>query len=180
MKSKAAWIAAMGLLCRQSAHAGPADYVYTPTVEKAKKSTSSPAPRTAIHASPSPLGFGYGASDWWFTEVYVKVAKEGGGSFDYDAFEWENKFQLTETGKYPVDVGLITEIRFRASVRGRHRTEGRAAIPDRIRQAAVERQRPVRGSRRRRGTEPGGDGHQWQVSIAGSPRWNTSCRDSAK
>ena len=24
--------------------------------------------------------------------------------------EWENKFQLTETGKYPVDIGLLTEI----------------------------------------------------------------------
>ena len=24
--------------------------------------------------------------------------------------EWENKFQLTETGKYPVDIGFITEL----------------------------------------------------------------------
>jgi hypothetical protein len=102
----------MGLLCLQSAHAGPADYVYTPTVEKGereidfKSGTQDSDPRK----SAAMLGFGYGANDWWFTEVYVKVAKEGGDSFDYDAFEWENKFQLTETGKYPVDVGLITEI----------------------------------------------------------------------
>ena len=27
-----------------------------------------------------------------------------------DALEWENKFQPTETGKYPVDVGFIVEI----------------------------------------------------------------------
>jgi hypothetical protein len=112
MKSNAVLVAALGLLCLQSAHAGPADYVYTPTVEKGereidfKAGTQDSDPRK----SAAMLGVGYGANDWWFTEVYVKVAKEGGDSVKYDAFEWENKFQLTETGKYPVDVGLITEI----------------------------------------------------------------------
>ncbi|HMA11896.1 MAG TPA: hypothetical protein VKO83_08405 [Steroidobacteraceae bacterium] len=111
MKSNAVFIAAMGLLCLQSAHAGPADYVYTPTVEKGereidfKSGTQDSDPRKSVGT----LGFGYGANDWWFTEVYVKGAKEG-GDFKYDAFEWENKFQLSETGKYPVDVGFITEI----------------------------------------------------------------------
>ncbi len=42
--------------------------------------------------------------------AYLKYAKEGGDGVFFDAFEWENKFQLTETGKYPVDIGLITEI----------------------------------------------------------------------
>ena len=28
----------------------------------------------------------------------------------YDAFEWENRFQLTEPGEFPVDVGFLTEI----------------------------------------------------------------------
>jgi hypothetical protein len=112
MKSKAAWIAAMGLLCLQSAHAGPADYVFTPTVEKGEKEvdfkygSADTQPRVSLAS----LGLGYGVNDWWFTEAYVKVAKEGGGDVKYDAFEWENKFQLTETGKYPVDVGFITEI----------------------------------------------------------------------
>jgi hypothetical protein len=112
MKSNAVLIAALGLLCLQAAHAGPADYVYTPTVEPGereidfKAGTQDSDPRK----SAAMLGVGYGANDWWFTEVYVKVAKEGGDSVKYDAFEWENKFQLTETGKYPVDVGLITEI----------------------------------------------------------------------
>ena len=40
----------------------------------------------------------------------MKYAKTGGDNVKFDAFEWENKFQLTETGKYPVDVGLIIEI----------------------------------------------------------------------
>lgn len=112
MKSKAAWIAAMGMLCLQSAHAGPADYVFTPTVEKGEKEidfkfgTIDSDPRESLAS----LGLGYGANDWWWTEAYVKYAREGSADIKYDAFEWENKFQLTETGKYPVDVGLITEI----------------------------------------------------------------------
>jgi hypothetical protein len=45
-----------------------------------------------------------------FTEVYLKYEKQGGDGTRFDALEWENKFQLTETGKYPVDVGLTTEL----------------------------------------------------------------------
>ena len=59
-------------------------------------------------AQAASLGFGYGATEWWFTEFYVKGAREGSRS-TFDAIEWENKFQLTETGKYPVDVGFIAE-----------------------------------------------------------------------
>lgn len=112
MKLNAALIAALGMLCLQAAHAGPADYVYTPTVEEGEKEidfkfgTIDSEPRKTVGT----IGLGYGVNDWWFTEVYVKYAKEGSDSFKYDAFEWENKFQLTETGKYPVDVGLIVEI----------------------------------------------------------------------
>ena len=32
-----------------------------------------------------------------------------GESHGFDAWEWENKFQLIETGKYPVDIGLLLE-----------------------------------------------------------------------
>lgn len=112
MKSNAVIIAAMGLLCLQSAHAGPADYVYTPTVEQGEKEidfksgTADSDPRKTL----ATVGLGYGVNAWWFTEAYVKYAKTGSDNLKYDAFEWENKFQLTETGKYPVDVGFITEI----------------------------------------------------------------------
>ena len=37
----------------------------------------------------------------------------------FDAWEWENRFQLTETGKYPVDVGFLLEIE-----RPKDRSEG--------------------------------------------------------
>ena len=112
MNSKAALIAAMGLLCLQSAHAGPADYVFTPAVQNGEKEidfkfgTADSDPRQSLAS----LGLGYGVNDWWWTEAYVKYAKEGSADIKYDAFEWENKFQFTETGKYPLDVGFITEI----------------------------------------------------------------------
>ncbi len=48
------------------------------------------------------------STEWWFTEFYVKGEREG-LAIAFDAIEWENKFQLTETGKYPVDIGFIAE-----------------------------------------------------------------------
>jgi hypothetical protein len=92
--------------------AGPADYVYTPMVEQGEKEIDFKSgtakqvdgTRTTVNS----IGFGYGASEYWFTEVYLK--REKSGSDGLSIAEWENKFQLTETGKYPVDIGLITEI----------------------------------------------------------------------
>ena len=52
----------------------------------------------------------------------------------YDAFEWENKFQLTEPNQYFVDVGLITEIeiprehRIGPAIFGKVKLQGREAI----------------------------------------------------
>src|SRR5205823_1815959 len=51
-----------------------------------------------------------GGTPWWFTEAYLKYDKTAPGGTHYDAFEWENKFQLTEPNQYFVDVGLLTEI----------------------------------------------------------------------
>src|SRR5205085_348957 len=36
--------------------------------------------------------------------------KIGGSRLKYEAFEWENRFQLTESNQYPVDLGLLLEI----------------------------------------------------------------------
>ncbi len=104
----------LGAMIWGTALAGPADYVYAPTVESGEReidfkygsARKSDDPR----AQAASIGFGYGVNDWWFTEAYLKYAKEGGDGVFFDAFEWENKFQLTETGKYLVDIGLITEI----------------------------------------------------------------------
>src|SRR5205085_364644 len=56
------------------------------------------------------LGFGWGVTQWWFTEAYLKAEKNPGDRTRYDAWEWENKFQLTQPNRFFVDVGLFTEI----------------------------------------------------------------------
>lgn len=102
--------------------AGPADYVYTPAVTYGEreidfKSGTVKRPGEGRESAAS-LGFGYGVTDYWFTEIYGKYKREGetGG---FDALEWENKFQLTQPGQYLIDVGFITEIE-----RPRDRSEG--------------------------------------------------------
>lgn len=100
-----------GVLNSSLAVAGPADYVYTPTVEKGEREidfkfgTAKQKDGTTNHVTS--LGFGYGATESWFTELYLK--RESGAGSGLSIAEWENKFQLTETGKYPVDVGFIVE-----------------------------------------------------------------------
>src|SRR5512146_2773045 len=94
------------------AFASPADYIYTPTVEYGEKEidvkygTATQKDGTQLEAAS--VGFGYGATGTWFTEVYLKQERTGNQAANIA--EWENKFQLTETGKYPVDVGLVTEV----------------------------------------------------------------------
>lgn len=113
MKSKyPAIILCLGAINTGIAFAGPADYVYTPMVEYGEREIDfkfgSARNPDGTSKQVSSLGFGYGATEYWFTELYVKREREGGGKLTLA--EWENKFQLTETGKYPVDVGLIVEI----------------------------------------------------------------------
>lgn len=114
MKKYAATLVAGVLLSPVCAFASPADYVYTPTVEYGEKEIDFKYGTARKDGDPresaKSIGFGYGATQWWFTEIYLKYKMEDGESSKYDAIEWENKFQLTETGKYPVDVGFLLEI----------------------------------------------------------------------
>ncbi|MBC7599690.1 MAG: hypothetical protein H7238_11840 [Polaromonas sp.] len=107
----------------QAGPLGSSDYVYTPTVTEGEKEIDfkigTVKARDGTRTSATSLGLGYGVNSFWFTEVYVKAKRETPDGWHYDAFEWENKFQLTETGKYPVDVGLIVEIE-----RPKDRSEG--------------------------------------------------------
>jgi len=114
MKLHAPILAAGILLAPCFVRAGPADYVYTPTVEYGEKEIDFKAGSARKDSDPREsaysIGFGYGATEWWFTELYVKYKRENDAGTKYDAIEWENKFQLTETGKYPVDMGFLLEI----------------------------------------------------------------------
>ena len=108
-------LAAAALGLPAAAIAGPSDYIYVPSVEYGEreidfKSGGWKLRDEPVRQSAASVGFGYGATQWWFTEAYLKYEKETGERTKYDAFEWENKFQLTEPNRFFVDVGLITEI----------------------------------------------------------------------
>ncbi|OIR19511.1 hypothetical protein GALL_03920 [mine drainage metagenome] len=94
------------------AYAGPADYVYTPNVEYGEREIDFKGGAyrqpNGGYAQGQSIGFGYGATEHWFTELYLK--QENIANQVANVFEWENKFQLTETGEYPLDVGFVTEL----------------------------------------------------------------------
>jgi hypothetical protein len=114
---------ALAALGAGPAFAGPADYVFVPSVDYGEKEVDFKlGTKNDVNderTSAASLGFGYGATRYWFTELYVKYNRDEGNGTRFDAIEWENKFQLTEPGKFPVDLGLITEIE-----RPRDRSEG--------------------------------------------------------
>ena len=156
--------------------AGPSDYVVTPTVEEGEREIDFKAgtarSRDGERESAYSLGFGWGATSWWFTEIYAKWHTEPGAGHAFDAWEWENKFQLTETGKYPVDIGLLVEIE-----RPKDRTEGyeyrwgpllQADITPRV-QANLN----LLFTKHIRASEPGPAvlGYQWQVKYRWRPEF---------
>ena len=96
------------------AYAGPSDYVRTPIVQQGEREIDFKAgtakSKDGTRETAYSLGLGYGVTNWWFTEFYGKWHKQPGERTSFDAWEWENKFQLTETGKYPVEVGFLLEL----------------------------------------------------------------------
>ena len=56
------------------------------------------------------LGVGYGINSVWFIEGYAIAEQETGDHADITDVELENKFQLTEQGRYWADFGLLTEL----------------------------------------------------------------------
>jgi hypothetical protein len=122
----AAALATLALSCLalpSVSRAGPSDYVLSPIVEEGEREidfkAGSSKLRDGTRQSKESIGLGLGVNSWWFTEVYAIWHKEPGIAQSFDAWEWENKFQLTETGKYPVDVGFVVEIE-----RPNNRSEG--------------------------------------------------------
>lgn len=101
-----------GIAASQLTWAGPADYVYTTNVDYGERELDiklgAATPAGGTRAQAITIGLGYGMKEYWFTEAYLKQERIGGKNFTL--VEWENKFKFTETGKYPVDVGLITEL----------------------------------------------------------------------
>lgn len=95
-------------------HADPNDYVHSPIVEEGEREVDfklgTAKARDGSRASALSVGLGYGMNSWWSTEVYAKASRQTPEGWRFDAVEWENLFQLTETGKYPIDVGVVVEL----------------------------------------------------------------------
>ena len=106
-----------------SAIAGPNDYIRLPTVESGEREIDfkygQQRNRDGSTEAANSLGYGVGVNNYWFTEIYAKYKQAPGESTTFDAWECENRFQLTETGQYAVDVGFLLEIE-----RPLDRTEG--------------------------------------------------------
>lgn len=90
------------------------DYVSTPIVVEGEKEidlkSGAEKLRNKSGGTATSIGLGWAPTAWWFTEFYGKYKRDPGTSNAFDAWELENKFQLTETGRFPVDVGVLLEI----------------------------------------------------------------------
>jgi len=56
------------------------------------------------------VALGYGVNSFWWTEIVGEYEKARHESGQWEAFEWENRFQFTEPGQFWVDVGGIVEL----------------------------------------------------------------------
>lgn len=124
MNPRMAFAAVLAAFPLGAAAAGPADYMYLPSVTYGEheidfKSGAWKQKSGENALSASSIGYGYGVTQRWFTELYRKYERPEGETTHFDAWEWENKFQLTETGEYAVDTGLIVELE-----RPKDRSEG--------------------------------------------------------
>ena len=114
MKIQAACVAALAALCLQPAHAGPARYVHMPNVEYGEREIEMVAGGQRgggeEREDAALLLFGMGVTERWFTEIGTEFSRGSDTGTKLEAVEWENIFQLTERGEYPVDVGLLLEV----------------------------------------------------------------------
>jgi len=99
-----------GLVLSASCMAGPADYLYTPKVERGELeldikygASSALAEQRAQEGS---IGLGYGVTERWFTEAYVKQERIGGALATFA--EWENRLQLLNGET--LNMGFVTEL----------------------------------------------------------------------
>lgn len=167
---------AFNLSLASPATAGPSDYVRTPIVQEGEREIDFKAgtakAKDGTRESAYSLGFGYGLNSWWFTEFYAKWHKEPGMASAFDAWEWENKFQLTETGKYPVDVGFLFEIE-----RPKDRSEGYEFVFGPLLQAditpMVQANLNVLVEKHTRAVTPSKAelGYQWQLKYRWQPNF---------
>lgn len=106
-------LALAAALLTPAALAGPAAYVHTPIVSYGEREIELKWGRAKVdgsHEHETVVGYGMGLKPWWFAEVNLAYEGASDQSTRYAAFELENIFQLTETGRHAFDVGLLLEI----------------------------------------------------------------------
>lgn len=125
--ARAALAAGLAVCAVRAQAADPNDYVKTPAVTYGEHEIDFKAggwkDPGGARLNAASIGYGYGVTQNWFTEIYVKYQQPGGARTQLDAYEWENKFQLTEPGQYAVDAGFVLEIE-----RPKDRTEGTEVV----------------------------------------------------
>lgn len=102
----------MGLVLSPLCNAGPADYVYTPHIERGELELDikygAATSNAGVRPQAASIGLGYGVTDHWFTEGYLKQKHSAGGDSTY--LEWENRFLLVGGEGTPADIGWVTEL----------------------------------------------------------------------
>lgn len=114
MKVHAGIFILCSLFVAQISHAGPSEYVFTPSVTYGEKEIDfkygTLKKPDEDRVSAGSIGYGVGVTQTWMTELYVLYKRADGEKTKFDAWEWENKFQITSPGEYPVDTGFVIEI----------------------------------------------------------------------
>jgi len=91
------------------------DYLFTPTVTQGEREIDlyggigSSGDKTPAESNAG-LGFGYGVTQHWFTELDITYRWQSPVGTGLDAFEWENIIQIGEPGQWPVDIGMLCNI----------------------------------------------------------------------
>lgn len=99
------------LLLPASVHAG-VDKIYDPYVHQGELELEARGVHQFDDENEHKLKFGagYGVNRFWFVEGYAIVEQETGGHVEVKELELENKFQLTEQGRYWADLGALVEV----------------------------------------------------------------------
>jgi len=125
-------LAGMALLmaAERSLAVNAADYLFTPIVTQGEREIDlyggSGSSGEKTHAeSNAGIGFGYGLTQHWFTELDIEYRWQSPVGTGLDAFEWENILQIGEPGQWPVDIGILCNVEkpYEAS-RNSSKTEG--------------------------------------------------------
>ena len=123
-----------GLLSSQNAWA--TKKVYSPHVEKGELELEARGQYDFDNRESKDAGqkqkyaIGYGVTDRWFTEVYGEWEKdpETGEGLEYEATDWENRFQLSEPGAWWADTGLYFEYEFASKSEHADKIEGKLLL----------------------------------------------------